>query len=341
MNRRALLRGGAAAVALAAMGGGAWIQRRRAAGGLDSERITGEWPEAGPGVFWLLPDLRDARLVVPNRPHSVAETRDPARRAGVHRVRSCRVNTNHWRLRGKAELADAPEAGAMRIACIGDSVTFGWGVADEESWPARLAAELAGRGRRVEVLNAGVPAQRGESMAAWLERIAPRLGVQGVLFARRPYPMGKDPIAEYAGWVDRARRALPQARVHVLLPPISSFDVHGMQVYRGEGEALRRRLGDTPILELTDVLWAAQEGRDCRLQVEGKTLKVVRGETGEVLLTAQATPNELPQAIYDLFEADPTVREELFFDGGHPDAEGCVVFARAVADALETQRWFG
>lgn len=49
---------------------------------------------------------------------------------------------------------------ALRIACLGDSYTFGEGVGDDETWPAQLAGELA-RARpelEFEVLNCGVNA---------------------------------------------------------------------------------------------------------------------------------------------------------------------------------------
>ena len=48
-------------------------------------------------------------------------------------------------------------AGSTRIACVGDSFTFGWGVAEEETFPAQLASRLAALGRAVEVNNFGVP----------------------------------------------------------------------------------------------------------------------------------------------------------------------------------------
>ena len=58
-----------------------------------------------------------------------------------------------------------------RIVCVGDSHTFGTGVAEQETWPARLAAALAARGcPRVEVLNAGVPGFDTAQEAVWLER---------------------------------------------------------------------------------------------------------------------------------------------------------------------------
>lgn len=45
----------------------------------------------------------------------------------------------------------------LRIACLGDSVTFGWGVKDGSEYPAVLAQLLTQQGIRVEVANCGVP----------------------------------------------------------------------------------------------------------------------------------------------------------------------------------------
>jgi len=49
--------------------------------------------------------------------------------------------------------------GERRIACLGDSFTFGWGVEDDETWPRQLQGLLDGRpgGERWSVMNFGVP----------------------------------------------------------------------------------------------------------------------------------------------------------------------------------------
>lgn len=63
-------------------------------------------------------------------------------------------------------------AGVARIACVGDSHTFGWGVSEGETWPAVLSRELdlrVGSGK-IEVLNAGVIAYDCEQERLWLER---------------------------------------------------------------------------------------------------------------------------------------------------------------------------
>jgi len=70
----------------------------------------------------------------------------------------CKVTFNEEGFRGPLFTGPKPE-GTTRIACVGDSFTFGWGVEDDESFPAQLAArieERAGAGE-VEVNNFGVP----------------------------------------------------------------------------------------------------------------------------------------------------------------------------------------
>ncbi len=57
--------------------------------------------------------------------------------------------------RGPA-LALAKTPGVLRIATFGDSSTFGFGVAWKDCYAARLPAELAARGVKAEVLDAGV-----------------------------------------------------------------------------------------------------------------------------------------------------------------------------------------
>ena len=63
---------------------------------------------------------------------------------------------------------------AFRIAALGDSFTFGYGVEEEDAWPRRLEATLdEGRSpsARVEVANLGVGGYGTFHEVAWLERI--------------------------------------------------------------------------------------------------------------------------------------------------------------------------
>jgi hypothetical protein len=80
---------------------------------------------------------------------------------------SVRVTTNALGLRGvSVDARKAPDV--YRILVVGDSFAFGYGVEDEESFPARLQTELEGRGRRVEVLNAGVPGWSADAYLVFL-----------------------------------------------------------------------------------------------------------------------------------------------------------------------------
>lgn len=76
----------------------------------------------------------------------------------IQRYRGELVHTNSLGLRN-GEIG-APVAGELRILSLGESTTFGVGVADDETYSARLEALLRAEraGTRVSVLNAGVPA---------------------------------------------------------------------------------------------------------------------------------------------------------------------------------------
>jgi lysophospholipase L1-like esterase len=53
--------------------------------------------------------------------------------------------------------------GGARVALLGDSCTFGWGLATDETFAAGLAERVGPEGRSVEILNAGFP---GDSAVA-------------------------------------------------------------------------------------------------------------------------------------------------------------------------------
>jgi lysophospholipase L1-like esterase len=65
-------------------------------------------------------------------------------------------------------------AGTQRIAVLGDSIAFGFGVEREQAFPALLERRLAERfpGRPIEVLNFGVPGYDTAQEAALLEQVA-------------------------------------------------------------------------------------------------------------------------------------------------------------------------
>ena len=71
------------------------------------------------------------------------------------RLMGVEVAINRHRLRGR-EVAIRQNAGVTRILMLGDSLTFGWGVPDDETVSRRVETALKKEGYDVQILNAGV-----------------------------------------------------------------------------------------------------------------------------------------------------------------------------------------
>ena len=201
-----MLRGASALVALTGIVGGVAWQRQRASEALESEPIAEPWAELGPQGHWLRPNLRGARMVVPDRPHRVEEARMSERRAKMRRTRRFSVSTNADRLR-MGEITAAPAPGVTRLVAIGDSVTFGWGVEEDEAWPARLSLAL---GRPVS--NGGVPGYTSHQGLLTLQN-ALSTRPERVLIAYLVRDADPAPTPDHS----RAPRAVPDLRLMTAL----------------------------------------------------------------------------------------------------------------------------
>lgn len=324
--------GVAAAIALVAVVGAVGVMRSRSRE--RSDIVIGPWAEME-NDRWNLPNLQEAQVVVPDRPHDPAEA-DAHRRgeSTMKRVRRFTVSTNADHLRMGPIAPKAP--GRLRIAAVGDSVTFGWGVRAEESWTTLLEVELQRRGHGVDIINAGSPGAPTASMAAWCRTQARRLEVDRILWVRRVPPPHMGGARSVAEGLQTCASVVSQ-RPLFLLPPISRFDLHGRQEGAREGGEVTALLGpDWVAHDLTEPFRAAQGARGEDLTFEGEMLSVVDLESGNTWLTVPASPQgHLPAAVSELFEREPTVAEALMYDGGHPDAEGSIVMARLIADLVE------
>ena len=69
---------------------------------------------------------------------------------------------------------DPDRRAGPRVLVLGDSYTFGWGVADDEPYPQRAEALLRERGIGAEVINAGIPGYNSEQEASLLDELLPR-----------------------------------------------------------------------------------------------------------------------------------------------------------------------
>jgi len=88
--------------------------------------------------------------------------------------RAWSVQTSPQGMRARP-LAELPE-GERRIVALGGSGTFGWGVEEEQAWPARLEESLD---EGAQVLNLGVPgytiAQSRRHLSRWAAEVQPEV----------------------------------------------------------------------------------------------------------------------------------------------------------------------
>lgn len=97
---------------------------------------------------------------------------------------SFRVSTDANGLRAPLHAEKKP-AGGYRVMTLGCSTTFGWGVEDRESYPARLETILGEGGHQVEVINGGQPGHSSfQGLWLWdrsLKRYEPDVVIFGYL----------------------------------------------------------------------------------------------------------------------------------------------------------------
>ena len=132
------------------------------------------------------------RLLSPTEPPEVEDyiVRWGHWQATNHQYAIRNIEPGFWVLRGSsinsAGFRDERHAvpkppGSWRIACLGDSVTFGYQLASFDSYPAALRSALAGMGQRVEVFNAGVPGWCLFQEAKAYESILRKFGLDDVI----------------------------------------------------------------------------------------------------------------------------------------------------------------
>src|SRR5579883_3140779 len=146
-------------------------------------------------------------------------------------------------------------AGTFRIACVGDSYTFGWGVNVEDSFPKQLEQSL-GKKRPVEVLNFGVMGYNADQCRVTLEQVALKYQPDLVIYSfywDDLLPVRHDPKTSPAAIKDESgsplRRALRSSRAvfaavqelktlgGTLFPPRTRFYRCYNALLEGDGDA--------------------------------------------------------------------------------------------------------
>lgn len=153
--------------------------------------------------------VREARfgrsLELVHRPHE----------AGTVGGRPYRLNSLALR---DEELPRARQPGELRVLCLGDSSTFGYGVDREESYPERLEELLRDRhGGPVQVINAGYVSATSFQGRELYQRLARELEVDWVVAAFGHNDRWLRPLPDARGGTGKATALLAQSRLVILL----------------------------------------------------------------------------------------------------------------------------
>lgn len=238
--------------------------------------------------------------------------------------RSWRVRTSGDGFRDRP-LADRPE-GETRVLAVGDSSTFGWGVADDEPWPAALETEL---GEGWQVLNLGVPGYSSVQGRTLVEELAPGLTPDALVVAMGANDghlvLRSDLDALHARdtMVGQARHAAGRLRLVQL----------GRQALFGlwtDGLALSWRLGATrPRVDPTEF----EEALEDLAGHAPRTILVdlcARREYGRVMLELARSRVDVIMVRYDRVHGET-------LDGCHPTPAGHRALAGELAGYLENR----
>ena len=128
------------------------------------------------------------------------------------------------------EFANGKAPGVLRVACVGDSWTFGMNVDQDRTYPSRLAVDLGASGTRAEVLNFGVLGYSSFQGRRLLERRVLELDPDVVLIG---FGMNDSEVAGY-----RDRDMVP------------SLDESGDPIPPSLGTTLRERAADLEFYKL-------------------------------------------------------------------------------------------
>lgn len=152
------------------------------------------------GVCRLLPGARSAeqRALLPWLTPNLYQPVDDAR-GYAFRPRA-QAQINGLGMRGR-EVAVRKDGGTFRVLVVGDSIAYGVGVGAQETFAALLERRLRERrpGRRIEVLNAGVPGYNSAQELAYLRELGLALDPDAVVLAWCSNDMQVTPIVYHAG----------------------------------------------------------------------------------------------------------------------------------------------
>lgn len=260
------------------------------------------------------------------------------------------VSTNSESLR-YAEIPTGRQPETLRLLALGDSTTFGWGVEQDKTWPARLEAMLQPLFPEVklQVLNGGVPGYTSFQGLYHFKKHGALYQPDLVLFsyivqdARRTRITDKQQAIQALSAQYLQHHPLDSSRLFRLLRQRYKLfrayerEQDNQEASQDPDATTRVPLDDYRENILTFEKLAQEKGT--QLMLFGLPLEVV-GYTKEhrELLATLAQARKLPHFDPSSVIAEEARQQTLYFpaDKGHPNADGCERIATHLAEYLQS-----
>ena len=118
----------------------------------------------------------------------------------------------------------------------------------KDSYPAQLSRILG-----VDAINAGIPSARIEQSKVWIQKHAKALDADLILLTYRPDWNQANAINNFVAAIKDIQKIVHPIPLGLILSPISSFDLKGLQYAQKEEQELPAKLGSIALLNLSPI----------------------------------------------------------------------------------------
>jgi lysophospholipase L1-like esterase len=306
------------------------------------------------------PNLDEVVVTIAGRPHAITEL-DHHPEAITRKV-SFEYSTDSHGFRGR-EVQEQKPPGTFRIAAVGECVTLGVGVNDDEFWARLLEGMLRERypERPIEVLVTGrisPPSQIVNHLLQDLPPFSPDLVLlalgsdtvfQGCHTGRDPFQLYLPPT-QYEDLLREYRQQLTRAaddaetqgyRLVLVTPTINSFFLPDGQRWVDEMKrfAAERRI---PVLDTASLFQQVEREQGLVLETTGDQQRLVSYRGGEPLILAQSpvsTTSHIAPSLLRYLDEHHEVGPHLSIDGNHPNAQGHRLIATEAFSLVQQHGW--
>lgn len=257
------------------------------------------------------------------------------------------LETNDQGLRSRSyPLERAPDA--RRFVVLGDSVTMGYGVAEQETFVTQLERELHAQGDPAEVVNAGVEGFNIHNERAFYDAVARRYDPTDVVLVA----LSNDFVSQPARMPYISPTGIPSSSPEAILPIEVRYRLRGIATALFAQELMKQRSQSKrkPCTPDTEA-WTSEFHRlAATLENDGVQLHVAlfprqielenpeaRGIATRTVAQAAAEAGVPFLDLSPALLAETSTPGELFLpsDPVHPNARGHATIARALAASLE------